>query len=319
MAAFKDYYDILGVPKTATQKEIKSAFRKKAAKLHPDRNPDDPTAEDKFKEVNEAYTVLSDEEKRGFYDQYGTADGRPPFNPGQPGAGGQAYTNINPEDVAGFSDFFQTLFGGNFGGGSTFTYSTRGGDPFGTFQTGQGQQGFPPQGRMRQPRPQSVEASLEIDLQTAYQGGDTTISVNDKRIDVTIPAGTRDDAKLRLRGQAPGGGDLILVIKHTLHPTFKLDGDNVRVKVDVPDHKAVLGGAVRVPTLDGEVEMTIPKGTQAGRVLRLRGQGWLKRDGTRGDELAEVRVTVPQALSEEQLELYRQLQALSEKVAEPAS
>ena len=316
MAAFKDYYDILGVPKTATQKEIKSAFRKKAAKLHPDRNPGDPTAEDKFKEVNEAYTVLSDEEKRGFYDKYGTADGRPPFNPGQPGAGGQAYANINPEDVAGFSDFFQTLFGANFGGGGNFTYSTRGGDPFSSFQTGQ--QGFPPQARMRQPRPQNVEASLEIDLQTAYKGGDTTISVNDKRIDVTIPPGTRDGAKLRLRGQAPGGGDLILVIKHAPHPTFTLSGDQVRVRVEVPDYKAVLGGTVRVPTLDGEVEMTLPKTTQAGRVLRLRGQGWPKRDGTRGDELAEVRVTVPKEPSEEQLELYKQLEALSEKVSEPA-
>lgn len=291
MAAYKDYYDVLGVPKTATQKEIKSAFRKLAAKLHPDRNPDDPTAEEKFKEANEAYTVLSDEEKRKFYDQFGTEGGRAPFNPG---AGSGVYTNINPEDVAGFSDFFQGLFGGGFSSG----YSTRGADPFADFRA---------QEARRQPRLQNVEATLSIDLLTAYRGGATTISIDGRRIDVTIPKGTRDGTRLRLKGQAPGGGDLYLMIELEPHPVFKLEGDQVRVTVDVPDYKAVLGGTVRVPTLDGDVEMTLPKNSQAGRVLRLRGQGWPKRDGTRGDELAEVRVVIPSALNEAQLELYEKL------------
>ena len=307
MAAYKDYYDVLGVPKTAGQKEIRAAFRKKAAKLHPDRNPDDATAEEKFKEVNEAYTVLNDEEKRKFYDQFGTEGGRPPFNPGagRPGAGGSVYSNVNPEDVAGFSDFFQGLFGGGGFSGGGFTtggYSTRGGDPFADFRV-----------QERQPRLQNAEATLSLDLTTAYHGGETTISLDGRRIDVTIPKGTRNGAKLRLKGQAPGGGDLYLVISLEPHPTFKLNGDNLHVTVDAPDYKAVLGGTVRVPTLDGEVEMTLPKNTQTGRVLRLRGQGWLKRDGTRGDELASVRVVIPSALNEAQLELYEKLRQAAEQ------
>lgn len=306
MADFKDYYKLLGVPKTATQKEIKSAFRKLAAKLHPDRNPDDASAEDKFKEVNEAYTVLSDEEKRKFYDQFGTTDGRPPFQPGT--GGGGVYTNINPEDVAGFSDFFQTLFGGSAGYSGGFS-SSRSADPFSDFRTSS----------VRQPLRQNVEATLEIDLLTAYRGGETTIAFDGRSLDVTIPKGTRNNSKLRLRGQAPGGGDLLLKIKLAPHRTYKLEGDNVRVRIDVPDHTAALGGTVRVPTLEGDVEMTLPKGTQSGRVLRLKGQGWPKRDGGRGDELAEIRITIPAALTPEQLELYEQLKTLADtKVAEAA-
>ena len=294
MAAYKDYYELLGVPKTASQKEIKSAFRKLAAKYHPDRNPDDPSAEDTFKEINEAYTVLSDEEKRKFYDQYGTTDGRPPFAPGT----GGGFGNINPEDVAGFSDFFQTLFGG--GGFTTSGGGFRGrtADPFGDYQM----------------PPRRVEASLELDLMQAYHGGSTTITIDGRRIDVTLPKGARDGQKLRLRGQAPGGGDLYLILKLRPHPRFRLDGSNIRVVVDVPDYKAVLGGTVRVPTLDGDVDMTLPKGTRSGRTLRLRGQGWFKRDGSRGDELAEVRVVVPEAPSQEQLEVYEQLEKLGEVV-----
>ena len=184
MAAYKDYYDVLGVPKTATQKDIRAAFRKKAAKLHPDRNPDDATAEEKFKEVNEAYTVLSDEEKRKFYDQFGTEGGRPPFSPGTGGGGG--YTNVNPEDFANFSDFFRVCSvgaasaGGSFNtGGFSGGYSTRGGDPFADFRTQEA----------RRPRLQNAEATLSIDLMTAYRGGATTIAVNDRRIDVNIPKG----------------------------------------------------------------------------------------------------------------------------------
>ena len=298
MAAFKDYYQILAVPKSATQKDIKTAFRKLAAKHHPDRNPDDPAAEERFKEVNEAYTVLSDEEKRRFYDQYGTTDGRPPFAPG--GAGGQVYSNFDPEQMAGFSDFFQSLFG--FGGFEAT--SARGADPFA--------------GARSRPLLQSAEAELPIDLLDAYRGGERTITVGSRRIDVTVPRGTRDGGKLRLRGQAPGGGDLILKLRLKPHPTFKLDGDNVRVRVLVPDYRAVLGGSVRVPTLDGDVEMTIPPGTQSGRVLRLRNVGWTKRGGGRGDELAEIVVAIPDAASEDQLELYQRLAEIAEAQVTPA-
>lgn len=300
MAAYKDYYQTLGVPKTATQDDIRKAFRKLAAKHHPDRNPDDAAAEETFKEINEAYTVLSDEEKRKFYDQYGSTDGQPPFAGGAGGFSG----NINPEDLGDFSDFFQTLFGGNLrGGGVRFSTGRRtaGADPFGGFT--------------QRSIPRDVEGSVTVGLEAAYRGDTTTIEVDGRRIEVTIPKGTKDGSRIRLRGQAPGGGDLYLTIRLEEHPRFSIEGDNVRVLVDVPDYRAVLGGPVRVPTLSGEVEMTLPKGTQTGRVLRLRGQGWIKRDGTRGDELAEVRVNIPQTPSEAQLELYEKLAELEEPVA----
>lgn len=298
MAAYKDYYNLLGIPKTATQPEIKSAFRKLAAKHHPDKNPDDKKAEEKFKEINEAYTVLSDEQKRKFYDQYGTAEGRPPFEGGF--QSGNFQGNINPEDFAGFSDFFQGLFGQGGFSGSTFSgRSTRfGSDGFGQYQQ----------------IPRDLEATLEIDLLQAFHGATTTVSLNGRRIDVTIPKGAKDGTKLRLRGQATNGGDVILVLKLKQHPTFKLENDDIRVTVNVPDYIAVLGGNVRVPTLDGDVEMNLPKGTQSGRSLRLRSKGWIRRDGSRGDAFAEIRIVIPTNASQEVLELYQKLQEVSSKV-----
>lgn len=292
MANFKDYYQILGVSRSASKDEIKRAFRKLAAKHHPDRNPGDKAAEERFKEINEAYIVLQDDEKRKFYDQYGTADGVPPF------AGGNFSGRVNPEDVAGFSDFFQTLFGSS---------------GFHTVRTGSGQFTDDPFERFGSAAGlRNLEAELEIDLLTAYQGGTRTVTLQGQRLDVTIPKGARDGSKLRLRGQAPGGADVMLRLKLAQHPTFTLDGDTVRVTVSVPDYRAVLGGAVRVPTLDGDVEMSLPKGTQSGRVLRLRGQGWPKRGGSRGDAYAEIQVTIPTQPSPRQLELYENLRALAE-------
>ncbi|MGL4611397.1 MAG: DnaJ C-terminal domain-containing protein [Trueperaceae bacterium] len=304
MATYKDYYNILGVPKTATQQEIKSAFRKLAAKHHPDKHPGDKKAEEKFKEINEAHTVLSDDEKRQFYDQYGSAEGRSPFGPS--GFQGQGGFQGNPEDFAGFSDFFQGLFGsgsfsgGNFSGGSfSGSRSTRfGSDPFANYQQSN----------------RDVEATLEIDLLQAFHGATTTVSLSGRRIDVTIPKGAKDGTKLRLRGQATTGGDLYLTLKLKPHHAFRLEGDDIRVLVNVPDYAAVLGDSVRVPTLDGDVEMNLPKGTQSGRTLRLRGKGWHKRDGSRGDELAEIRIVIPSNPSSEMLELYQKLQEVSKTV-----
>ncbi|MEZ4632288.1 MAG: DnaJ C-terminal domain-containing protein [Deinococcales bacterium] len=287
MAAYKDYYQTLGLSKDANKDDIRKAFRKLAAKYHPDKNPNDPKAEETFKEINEAYTVLSDEEKRRFYDAYGTTDGRPPFT----GAAGGGF-GFDPTQTD-FSDFFKTLFGGGFG--------NRGTD-FGGFR------GY------ADPQPNRVEASLGVGLEQAFQGGSTTISVDGRRIEVNIPPGSQEGTKLRLRGQAPGGGDLYLNLKLEAHPHFQLDGDNIRVKVKVPDYVAVLGGPVRVPTLEGDVEMTLPEKTQSGRVLRLKGKGWLKRDGTRGDSFAEVVVTIPSSLSEAQRKLYEELRALDKAV-----
>ncbi len=306
MAGYKDYYETLEVTREASQKDIRAAFRKLAAKHHPDRNPDDPSAEERFKEINEAYTVLSDEEKRKVYDAYGRAGpGGQSFDPGSYRGGGATFRNVSSEEFAGFSDFFQSLFGGGFRTtGSYAGGSYAGGSYAGGF-------GEPFQEVRRASVPRAVEAQLQIDLPTAFRGGETTIEVEGRALTVTLPAGVRDGAKLRLRGQAPGGGDLILVVRHKEHATYRLDGDDVRVVVPVPDYRAALGGNVRVPTLEGAVDMTVPGGTTSGRVLRLRGRGWPRKGGGRGDELAEVRVTVPAELDSERTRLYQGLERLA--------
>lgn len=291
MADYKDYYQILGVEKGAGKDEIRRAFRKAAAKHHPDRNPDDPGAEERFKEINEAYTVLSDEEKRKLYDQYGTTGNVPPFHPG---AGG--FRTVSSEEFGDFSDFFQSLFGGFTSGGFS-----GGGFPTDFGAVGQAYASRPPAG------PANAEASLDVGLLDAFRGGPTSIRVGSKSLEVQVPKGARDGTRLRLKGQAPSGGDLILRVRHLPHPTFRLTGDDVRVAVKVPAPLAALGGPLRVPTLEGDVEMTLPAGSSSGRVLRLRGQGWPRPDGTRGDELAEVRLTVPEKLTDAETDLYRQL------------
>jgi len=299
VAEYKDYYQVLGVKKDASQEEIRRAFRKLAAKHHPDRNPGDAGAEERFKELNEAYTVLADEEKRKLYDTYGSSGGPAPFGgvyqggtASGPFAGGQTYTNVSPEEFAGFSDFFQSLFGGF--AGRTGSGGNVGADPFSY-------------GRTRTQAVPAAEARLDVGLLDAHRGGPTTIRVEGKELELNLPQGVRDGAKLRLRGQAPGGSDLILQIRHIPQPGMKLEGDTLRLQVRVPDHVAALGGKVPVATLDGNLELTVPPGSSTGRVLRLRGQGWHKKEGGRGDALVEVRVTVPDALTADQKKLYGQL------------
>jgi curved DNA-binding protein len=297
MAAFKDYYQVLGIPRDASEKDVRRAFRTLAAKHHPDRNRDDPGAEERFKEVNEAYTVLSDPEKRRVYDRFGSAGPTGPgAYPGGFGPQGTPFTtNVGPEDAAGFSDFFRSLFGGGMGEGP---FAGGAEDPFG------------PRVRRVPPRPRVVEATLQVGLELAFHGGPVSVSVDGRGLEVAVPAGVRDGAKLRLRGQAPGGGDLLLIVRHAPHARWRLEGDALHVVADVPDHVAVLGGPVRVATLDGDVDLSVPPGTASGRKLRLRGRGWPLTTGGRGDAFAEVRVVVPRAPTEAQRAAYEQLRAL---------
>ncbi len=301
MAAYKDYYQTLGVSRSASPKEIRSGYRKLAAKHHPDRNPDDAAAEEKFKEIGEAYAVLNDDEKRKIYDQYGAEAAKGNFSPG---AGGFTGAGSYAGQAGDFSDFFQTLFGSGFSAGGFSTQFQTGASPR-TVSTGRSSFSF-------QTRP--LEAELQVDLRDAYSGATKTISLEGKRLEVTLPAGSRNGSRLRLRGQAPDGADVVLTLRLAPDSRFTLEGDDVRVNVEVPDHVAVLGGSVRVPTLGGDVEMTLPAGTRAGRSFRLKGQGWPRKDGTKGDQFAVVKIVTPEQPSEAQLELYRQLEALNREV-----
>ncbi|HEX2864720.1 MAG TPA: DnaJ C-terminal domain-containing protein [Deinococcales bacterium] len=297
---YKDYYKILGVPRDASQDDIKKAYRKLARTHHPDRNKGKPEAEARFKEINEANAVLSDAEKRQVYDLYGT-DQAPPSPP----PGGWTGGGMGGMEGADFSDFFQTLFGGGGFRGA----STAGGNPFGgNFQDLLGNRGG--RGGGFRPAPPDAEGVLTLSLEEAFQGTTRTVQVENRRLDVKVPAGARDGMKLRLTGQAPGGGNVLLTLQVQPSGSFHLDGDDVRVTATVPAPVAVVGGKVKVKTLTGPVELSIPAHTRGGRVLRLRGQGWPRKDGTRGDELVELRLSVPEHPTPEQEDLYRQLAEL---------
>jgi curved DNA-binding protein len=289
MPKLKDYYEVLGVSRTASQKEISSAFRKLARKYHPDVNRGDKQAEERFKELSNAHEVLSDPEKRKFYDRFGEdwqaaqAAGVSPDGPGPraggpwgagSGTGGRArYETIDPEEFermfgggAGFSD----LFGGIFGGGPA---GARGAASGGPFETG----------------PMEAEATVEISLHDAFKGTTQQVKMPDgRRIEVKIPAGVTDGTVLRVPG-------LRARVRVRPHPQFTLEGKDVRVAVNVPLKTALLGGEVDVPTLKGgRVKLNVPPETQNGTRLRLRSLGMPDpRGGKPGDLHAEVRVRLP--------------------------
>ena len=328
---FKDYYKLLGVAKTASQEEISKAFKKQARKHHPDLNPNDPGAEKKFKECNEAYEVLKDPEKRKLYDSLGPnwQDGqnfqRPPgFGNAQynfSGGGGQQF------DAGAFSDFFETVFGGGggFAGGGGRAHFSGGGSPF------QNGGGFGGGGFSRGPaRGSDASATLELSLEEAYRGGAKAITLQEqaigpdgaprlstKTLSVTIPAGVREGGKIRLSGQGNPGraggkaGDLYLKVKILPHPLFKLEEGNVILDLPLTPWEAALGAKVRVPTLDGAVEMNIPAGSSSGRKLRLPGKG-LGGRGQRGDQLVRLMVQVPPSATDAERELWEKLAASSE-------
>ncbi|MBD3166395.1 DnaJ domain-containing protein [bacterium] len=313
---YKDYYKILGVDRSASKEDIKKAYRTLSRKYHPDVNKE-AGAEDKFKDVQEAYDVLGDETKRKKYDRLG-ADWKhgQSFRPedfegfnihfGQGGGGGQRMHFGG----SGFSDFFDAIFGG-MGGMGGMGGRQAGADPFG------GQ--YSPRGRQGKGR--DVEAEYELSIEDLYAGGTHNLQLQSqegpKNISFTIKPGLKHGSKIKLKGKGlsgPGGvkGDLFLKIALKPHRWFTPDGFDLRVKVPVAPWEAALGGKVEVPTPEGNVRMTLKPGTVSGRKLKLEGKG-LPRTGDRhGDLIAEIEVTVPEKLSGKEKELYEKLKNASE-------
>ncbi|MEA3240348.1 MAG: J domain-containing protein [Pseudomonadota bacterium] len=303
--AGKDYYAVLGVGKKASEEEIKKAFRKLARKYHPDMNPDNAAAEKKFKEISEAYEVLSDAKKRKEYDTYGETFQQPGggFH-GHPGAGAYGF-DLND------------LFGGGMGGGRSRSKTfTSGGDPADIFADLFGSSGgFQQQARPR--KGEDISYAVEISFAEAVQGTELRLQINHRKVTVRIPPGTNNNSKLRVKGKgqpgAHGGpaGDLLLQVKVQVDETFTMKGHNLHCTVSIPLTTAILGGRVDVPTFAGKAMLTLPPGTQPGQKFRLQAKG-VKKNKTEnyGDEIVEIAVDIPKKLTPEAKKLVEQLDAI---------
>ncbi|HKS09578.1 MAG TPA: J domain-containing protein [Pyrinomonadaceae bacterium] len=335
-ANIKDYYQTLGVKRGDSEDEIKKAYRKLARKFHPDLNPGDKASEEQFKQVQEAYDVLSDPEDRKLYDQYGENWRAVKSGAGVPPPGYERAQRSTRPDTGDFNFDYSGDFGGFRGGGG------EGFDIFEEiFNRARG-------GRsVRRGRGRDIEAELELSLEEAHRGGRRTLQMQTaevcptcngsgvvdgktcdtcggagevlrpKTIEVNIPAGVRDGSTIRLAGQGGAGsngsepGDLYLHIRLRPHPRFSVKGDDLEVELAIAPSEAALGAKVEAPTIDGKVELTVPPGTNTGQRLRLRGQGLNKRKGGRGDEYVRMKIVVPKELSAEERRLYEELQRIS--------
>jgi len=297
---FRDYYETLGVARSAKDEDIKKAYRKLARKYHPDLNPNSKTSEDKFKELQEAYEVLGDPEKRSKYDQLGAnwkngSEFTPPpqwegnIDFGEMfGGGGQGGFG---RQGGSFSDFFETLFGGIPGGAS-----------------GRGS-------RTRANAPADAETELSLPLSDMHRGTTQKLTVNfgksQKVLDVRIPPGARDDSRIRIAGGGPDGGDLYVRLKQQPDPQWTVKGDDTESVVEITPWEAALGAAIEVPTLDGRAEIRVPPGVASGQRLRLRKQGLNIRGGGRGDHLVALKIVTPKPMTADEKRLFEELQRVS--------
>jgi curved DNA-binding protein len=303
---YKDYYKTLGVSKDASQKEIKKAYRKLAAKYHPDKNPDDKTAEEKFKEINEAHEVLGDPEKRKKYDvlgenwsayQQGGGDWQQYTRSKQDRPGGQTYYyEGDPSEFFGGDDqssFFEMFFG----------------------------KGGARQGGRRAFKGQDVEAEMPITLLEAYQGSKRTFEWNGKKMRITIKPGAYDGLKLKIKGRGRPGtnggaaGDLFIILRTQPDPRFQRVGDDLLYEAEIDLYTAVLGGKIEIPTMTGPVKMNMPKGTESGKTLRLKGKGMpkYKNPNVFGSLLVKLSVRLPKDLTTEEEVLFEKLRNLRTK------
>ncbi len=311
---YKDYYKILGVEKNATQKDIKKAYRKLAAQYHPDKNPGDKGAEEKFKEINEAHEVLSDPEKRKKYEQLGAdwemyqQTGYDPTQQrgrtGTSGSGGRTYYfEGDPSEFfgqggeSGFSSFFEQFFGSGAG-------------------FGEGRRTH----RQRTFKGHDLQAEMELTLEEAYRGSSRMFELNGQKMRIKIKPGAKDGQTLRLKGKGGAGpnggpsGDLYLTLKIRPHPVFTREGNNLSLEHTIDLYTAVLGGKIEVPTISGRVKMNIPESTSLNAVLRLKGKGMPlpQSPDQYGDLFVKINVEIPAQLSPEQVRLFEKLRELEE-------
>ncbi len=289
MQEVRNYYEMLGINKSASSSEIKKAYRTLAIKYHPDRNLGNKAAEEKFKDINEAYEVLSDQTKRVQYDQ--------------------SISRKNFIDKAGFGNF-----GRNNNNGSKTRVNTAE-RPRVRVDSQDYRPGTTKRERVVRSHPTSrdIEAKLTLGLSEAYRGGKRKIRLEDGRsLEVDMPEGMVNGQRIRLKGQGIEGGDLYLKITVARHPFFEIQGENIYCQVPVTPTEAILGSAIEVPTIDGLVKVSVPNGVRSGQRLRLANKGYFGKSGERGDQLVEIQIAAPKEITAEEKELYEKLRELEQ-------
>lgn len=317
MENYRDYYAILGVTREASPEEIKQVYRRLARQYHPDMNQGNKEAEEKFKDIGEAYAVLSDADKRAEYDQYSRYWGKKGF-PGKNARSPKSWDNgkerADKFDYGQFEDFnsfLDQLLGRRKESRVATAADLNSRASVGTadpFRGGTNKVSYTISSRTA---PKDIEARLTLPLEKAYVGGAQRIRLEDGRsIEVNMPPGMVSDQRIRLRGQGIEGGDLFLKITVEPHPFFKIEGADILCYVPVTPSEAVLGGQIEVPTLDGRVKMTVPPGVKSGQRLRLANKGYPVEEGDRGDQLVEIQIVVPKNPSLRERELYEKLRQI---------